>query len=160
MTSAPAQQDLFCIACGYNQRGINSDRCPECGQDFSKLPPSPTRLSWLHRRHIGMLRAYWRTAGMVMFHTKEFCRQIDTPISLRDAKMFWLLTIVQAWLPIAAGILLLILLAPRSGPWHDLREIALQTVFLPIPLSIFVLIGPLLFFAVATGMPGYFCHPR
>jgi len=59
--SAPAGPNLFCISCGYNQRGITTNRCPECGQDFTALPPSTSRLPWLHRRHLGLLRAYWRT---------------------------------------------------------------------------------------------------
>jgi hypothetical protein len=157
--SAPAA-NLFCISCGYNQHGITSGRCPECGQDFSTLAPSPSRLPWLQRRHLGGLRAYWRTALMVIFRTKIFCEEIENPITLKDARRFWLLTIALAYLPLV-GAAVQIYHTP-SRPDTLLRHI--QTLFvpgeLPLPIGVFAMLGLLLFIISATGMPSYFCHPQ
>ncbi len=161
-TSPPTSPDLFCISCGYNQHGIVSDRCPECGQSYAALPPSPVRLPWTHRRHLGLLRAYWRTAGQVIFHHEEFCHQIDTPIPLRDARLFWLFSILQAFLPILAAAILLFFYPPNhnsSQMLHSLYE-PYQSIYVPIPIVIFFLLGLALFFAASTGLPSYFCHPR
>ena len=39
----------ICAACGYDLRGIDSDRCPECGKTIdrtSEPPNSPSGLYW------------------------------------------------------------------------------------------------------------------
>jgi hypothetical protein len=155
-----ASADLFCISCGYNQRGIAGGRCPECGEDYVKLPPSPTRLPWLHRRHLGVLRGYWRTAGMVIFRKQEFCEQIDTPVTLRDGRRFWVMAVLAAWAPLVAVVVALYLFPQSSGFLKELRAFLFQSMFLPIPLAVFILTGLFVLFAAATGMPSYFCHPR
>jgi len=157
--SAPSAENLFCITCGYNQRGITSAHCPECGQDFSKLPPSPTLLPWIHRRRLGLFRAYWRTALMVFFRPKFFHDQIDNPISLKDARRFWLLSIVHALLP---PLFLLLYMAIHISPANlvALMHFISQTIFVPVPVFYFFLFGFILFLIAATGMPGYFCHPH
>jgi len=157
--SAPAGPNLFCISCGYNQRGITTNRCPECGQDFTALPPSTSRLPWLHRRHLGLLRAYWRTAAMVFFRPKLFCDQIDNPISLKDARLFWLLSIFQACLPL---LVLLIYFAANKAPGRldALKQLFFRSLYLPVPSIFFFLAGFILFLIASTGMPSYFCHPR
>jgi len=151
--------NLYCIICGYNQRGITAERCPECGQDFSKVPPSPSRLPWLHRRHLGLLRSYWRTAAMVIFRPKIFLDQIDNPITLKDARLFWLLSILQACLPL---VILLVFFVANNPPGRleALKQSLFRSFFLPVPNFFFILPGVVLFFIVATGMPSYFCHPR
>ncbi|HEV8377486.1 MAG TPA: hypothetical protein VGP99_01455 [Tepidisphaeraceae bacterium] len=163
MKSAPtsttnSSTNLFCISCGYSQRGITATHCPECGQDFSTLPPSPTRLLWLQRRHLGLFRAYCRTALMVILRPKLFCEQIDNPITLRDARRFWLLTILFAYLPLLGAAVQLYHTA--SEPGSLLRSI--QLLFVPPywPIGVFVMLGLLLFIITATGMASYFCHPR
>jgi hypothetical protein len=155
----PAESALFCITCGYNQHGITSPRCPECGQDFALLPPSTSRLPWLLRRHLGFLRAYARTTLMVIFRPKLFCEQIDNPITLSEARRFWVLTILFAYLPLV-GAAVQIYHTP-SQPGTLLRFI--QSLFVPtepFSIGIFAMLGLLLFLITATGMPSYFCHPR
>jgi len=97
---------------------------------------------------------------MVIFQEKNFCQQIEAAVPIRDAKRFWLLTIFLAWLPIVGAWLLPILTVPRLSPWREVREMLVYSVLVPIPISAFIVIGMLFFFAAATGMPGYFCHPR
>ena len=61
-------------------------------------------------------RAYWRTALTVIFRPKLFREQIDNPIELSDARRFWLLTIVFAYLPVLGAAVQIVLdagLAPH-----------------------------------------------
>jgi hypothetical protein len=162
-TSSQPSLDLFCISCGYNQRGLLTDRCPECGQSYAALPPSPTRLPWLHRGHLGRVKAYWRTAGLVIFRHREFCEQIDAPIRLRDARSFWGYSVLLGWLPLVGAVVSLYFFPAdwnSSELLRDLEELLMEAFYLPIPLVVFSLIGALLFFGAASGMPSYFCHPR
>src|SRR4051812_26859825 len=159
LQSATASTDLFCIKCGYNKRGINSNHCPECGQDFSILPPSTSRLPWLHRHRIGLFYAYWRTIGMFLFNDKLFLEQADYPITLRDARLFWLLTLAHV---IAPPLILLVYLAADQPPGRlmTLKLRLFASAYIPIPEVFYFLAGYILFFIAATGMPSYFCHPR
>jgi len=156
--------NLYCISCGYNQRGISSAHCPECGQDFIKLPPSPSRLPWLHRRYRGFLRSYWRTVMMVIFRPKDFCDQIDNPITLRDARLFWLLTIAHVFLPLLCALFLIILIPSQPASTLEQVQVFIDEALVlpkdpPVPMGYLVLLGLLVFIIFATGMPSYFCHP-
>jgi len=158
--SPPASStNLYCICCGYNQRGISSAHCPECGQDFSKLPPSSSRLPWLHRRRVGLIRAYWRTVAMFLFNDKLFCEQIENPITLKDARLFWLLSLAHVIVP---PLILLLYLATNQPPGRlaALKQFVFQSIYIPVPGVFFFLVGYVLFFIVSTGLPSYFCHPR
>src|SRR4051812_15708142 len=68
--------ERFCQTCGYNLRGLASDRCPECGEKFDPTQAAGARIPWLQRSAIGTWRAYWRTVGMAMFHPVELGREI------------------------------------------------------------------------------------
>ena len=37
-TASSSADDLYCPDCGYNLRGITSDRCPECGTNATAEP--------------------------------------------------------------------------------------------------------------------------
>ena len=64
--NAPDNEDLYCITCGYNLRGLNSDprRCPECGAEHTveelRLPAD------LVSRELWQLEACpkWSVGGM------------------------------------------------------------------------------------------------
>jgi len=160
VNAAPAASaNLYCISCGYNQRGITAAHCPECGQDFSILPPSPSRLPWLHRRRVGLFRAYWRTVGMFLFNDTLFREQAENPITLRDAHLFCLLTLAHV---IAPPLILLIYLAADQPPGRlmALKLKLFASDYIPAPEVFYFLVGYILFFIAATGMPSYFCHPR
>jgi hypothetical protein len=98
---------------------------------------------------------------MVILHKKEFCEQVDAPITLRDARLFWVLSILQAWVPLLILTLIFAFTsAPDTALLRDIREATLYSLFVPIPIGFFTLFGVLLFFTFASGMPSYFCHPR
>lgn len=153
---SPPGANLYCLSCGYNARGVDSDRCPECGQDFSALAPATSRLPWLHRRHTGRYRAYCRSVLMLLFRPKLFCEQIDNPITLADARRFWLVTVLLAYLPLVGAVVQIY----HSPAQRDSARYFIQLLFLPYwPVGLFVMFGLLLFIIFATGMPSYFCHP-
>jgi hypothetical protein len=165
LSSAPtytveASHDLFCITCGYNQRGIIANRCPECGQDFSIVPPSATRLPWAHRRHLGLLGAYWRTLLMVLFRPHLFCEQIDNPITFKDARVFWLMTVLLAYIPLLGAGMQLHYTPTQPGSIIGAIQLMFVPSFSPVAIGDFMLVGLLLFILFASGMPSYFCHPK
>jgi hypothetical protein len=153
---------LFCIKCGYNQRGISTDRCPECGALRKDAPPSPVRIPWSHRRHVGVLRAYWRTVFLVIFRRRALCAEIEHPVSYSDARRFWALTLAQAYLPFLAATIAVFAAGRVSGWWKDgfLYTVLFTIVYAPIPPAIAINVGIFLFLAGATALPSYFCHPR
>jgi hypothetical protein len=92
-------QDVYCPDCGYNLRALISDRCPECGLDVSFVKSDESRLPWLRRDTLGILRAYLMTVWMVMFRTKHFCLEMSRPVDEVEARRFRCVTIVLAFTP-------------------------------------------------------------
>lgn len=92
--------DLVCPECGYDLRGISSDRCPECGQQIDRASMSVARIPWAHRHAIGRIRAYWRTNLLVIFRPKRLAEEIARPVSFADAQTFRHATVLLAWLPL------------------------------------------------------------
>jgi len=108
---------------------------------------------------MGLLRAYGRTVLMVIFRPKLFCEQLDNPIILKEARLFWMLTICLAYLPLVGGAVQIYYTESQPNSIHR----AIQSLFIPnyqpLPIGVFYLFGLLLFILFATGMPSYFCHP-
>src|SRR5258705_13028849 len=74
--------ELLCGSCGYNLRGVPSDRCPECGQQFDPSHLIADLIPWEQRKHIGRVRAFWRTAWMASFRPKQQAQKLDWPMRL------------------------------------------------------------------------------
>src|SRR5438874_11216010 len=72
--------DRFCESCGYNLRGLQQCRCPECGCEFDPNAPPMARIPWLRRLEIGTWRAYWQTVFAVTFRPIRFAREADKPV--------------------------------------------------------------------------------
>ncbi len=64
--------DLYCPKCGYNLRGLTSDRCPECGYDICVIRERKSQIPWVYRDQEGSFRAYWKTVWLVMFKNERF----------------------------------------------------------------------------------------
>jgi hypothetical protein len=92
-----ADHDIFCPFCGYNLRGITSAKCPECGQDVDRSQLLVSRIPWEHRRQIGRIRAYLRTAMMALFSPGKLGEEVARPVSYRDAQKFRWVTVGIAW---------------------------------------------------------------
>ena len=147
------RHDLFCQECGYNLRGLISNRCPECGHSLEAMRCDTQRLPWVHRAELGRRRAYWRTVWMVMFRHKRFCEEVARPVDYVDAQRFRWVTVLHVYLPILAGTLLIYTVAwPKDEFWDQM----LRAVWPVAALHGCIL----LFLAAATGVPSYYFHPR
>lgn len=163
--SEPADlADRFCPACGYNLRGIASERCPECGQVFDPNQPSDPQIPWSHRRTIGRRKAFWRTVKLVCFNNKQFASEINRPVRLSDALAFRRTVALHLFIPIA----LLTSWGYLEGlgylrdwdvrhwfPSEDLVGSISQLLGLPVLLA-----SIWLFLIFAFGVGSYFFHPK
>src|SRR6185312_2923590 len=86
------QEDKYCPACGYDLRGITSDRCPECGLDVRGA--SQFTVPWQDRKRIGEIRALVRTVLLVTFRPGRLARAIAAPVDPRDGARFFRIVFV------------------------------------------------------------------
>jgi hypothetical protein len=161
---SPLDADIFCPHCAYNLRGVQSANCPECGRPFDRAILASVRLPWAQRQRVGRIRAYWRTVFYALFRPFALAAEMEAGPLLRDARRFWLITVLLAWTP----FVILTYVAAFNRP--QVRGINIQPVILGQlvtlgsyiafwPIFIFS-VGMLVFLAAATGIPSYFCHPR
>ena len=92
MSDIPAVVDdsveRFCPSCGYNLRGIGSDRCPECGTAVDRSTLATSVIPWTHRRTLGLVSAYLRTVKLSILHPAKLAKEIGRPASFADAILF------------------------------------------------------------------------
>lgn len=100
---AALPEGLLCPDCGYDLRGLTADRCPECGFDVQPLRREESLLPWRRRRELGWLRAYWATVWLVTVRPRRLAIEIAVPQPLRDARLFWLMTYLNALAALAAA---------------------------------------------------------
>ena len=175
IASAPGEA-LFCPDCGYDLRGIASERCPECGLTIEREPLGESRVPWSHRRRIGRVRAYWRTVWLATFRTRRLGAEVARPVDYPDAQRFRLVTVLLA--TASCWGVLEALVADGGGRAEMARGVAAVTnpftgsQFPPAALSLFlpwaagallVPVPPLaicLFLLMWTGVGSYWFHPR
>jgi hypothetical protein len=94
-----ADGDRFCIGCGYNLRGLSSERCPECGLRIDTAQGS--EIAWEARKEIGGLRAFWRTMMRGTFHVKRLAHAVAHPVDSGSAMGFRVIVSLLAALPVS-----------------------------------------------------------
>ena len=95
--SDPAEiLEFYCPECGYNLHGIQSNRCPECGQEVDRSATTTSRIPWTHRHEIGRVKAWRRTVWMATFRQAELARCVAAPVPYSDARRFWLVNVAIA----------------------------------------------------------------
>jgi len=104
--SADAAPQRFCPDCGYDLRGITSDRCPECGFKIDDASMAASPIPWVHRRRIGRARAFWRTLLLTTFRPKRLAGAAAMPVDYREAQRFRRWIIILTSLPFIAAILI------------------------------------------------------
>ena len=148
--------DLFCQNCGYDLRGLTSERCPECGHSLETVRSTVPQIPWVHRDKLGRFRAYWRTVWLVMFRQSRFCEEMARPISYADAQRFRGVTILHLQVP-----LMLATAGWYVGAWPTLFDDPLANqLFRQVWPAVVLHICIALFLAAVTGAPSYFFHPR
>src|SRR5688500_8369425 len=93
--------DLLCGPCGYNLRGVASDRCPECGAPFDRDHLVGNLIPWEQRRHIGLLRGFFATAWLATANPRALVAKADHPINGAAALVFACIVVL-----IAAGAMI------------------------------------------------------
>ncbi len=106
--------DVFCPKCGYNLRGIESERCPECGYSLAFLKIAESQIPWVHRKQIGRFRAYWRTVWRATFRRLKFGEELARPMSVPDARRFHYVTMLHVYLAIVILTELLVFDGPQG----------------------------------------------
>jgi len=153
MTATSSHDDApRCPACGYDLFGIDSPQCPECGLAIDRVAFAESHIPWTHRRRIGRIRAFFRTAALATFHPNIVAEEMNRPVSYADAQKFRHMCIAVAGLSILA---LVILLA------SDANGLPFQfSVPERIAGCALVALGTWLFLLAITGLPSLFFHPR
>jgi hypothetical protein len=113
----PLPEGLYCPDCGYDLRGLTSNRCPECGFSLEPARTPEPQIPWVHRRQIGRFRAYWRTVAAATFRPKRFCLEILRPVSYSDAQRFRWVTILHAYVPLLVAGLVMFIRGDLSRPY-------------------------------------------
>ena len=94
--SQPAESDefgLLCPNCGYDLRGNPGERCSECGQIIDRALTDST-IPWVHRKHVGWVRAYLKTVWLVTIDSRQLRGQAVRKLKLQNAHRFKLITAV------------------------------------------------------------------
>ena len=133
-----------CANCGYDLRGLQNDRCPECGEAFDpNVAPDPP-VPWIHRRALGTWPAYWQTVRMSLFHPQKLATDIwSAPrVQPEAALCFRWVLIAQATISVMLAVGMII----WSYPW---TSVALMIVRL-LGIEFGVALSLSMFFAIAT----------
>ena len=149
--------DLICPTCGYNLRGLPSDRCPECGNEFDRSELAGFSTPWQNDRHDGVIRAYWRTVWMALRRTGTFRQVAANPVTYRDAQHFRWITLAHVYLPFV------IIIVALSLEFDIIDEPFRSALGQPLdgPFAIAkVLLSGAIVLILLTGIPSYLFHPK
>lgn len=87
-----AVEILNCPQCGYDLRGIDSARCPECGLKIDRAAALHSLIPWTYRRANGRILTYFQTVWLMTKGVRRFRDETTRPVSHRDARRFWMVT--------------------------------------------------------------------
>lgn len=96
----PVPAEVYCPDCGYDLRGLTGQNCPECGFALAVVRSRESQIPWVHRRRLGLLRAYWQTVRLVERWPRRFCLEMVRPVSYGDAQAFRWWTFLLAYVPL------------------------------------------------------------
>jgi hypothetical protein len=79
---------LLCPNCGYDLRANPGERCSECGQTIDRSALTHSTIPWVHRRHIGRVRAYLKTVWLMTIDSPHLRGQAAGILKMSDAHSF------------------------------------------------------------------------
>lgn len=145
--------DIHCHECGYNLRGNESVRCPECGEASPALQNAEPRIPWIHREELGMLRAFRRTVWFATVHPRKLSQDVYLDIDFREAQRFrwWTIGAAMFWL---VGLTISLYAIGPVDPVFWGSDVAdfLKMYWPSAVLNVLVLI----YIILATGVPSLF----
>src|SRR5687768_3337208 len=100
---AVEMRELFCPVCGYDLRGIESTRCPECGGEVDRSALAASNIPWVHRRYLGAVRAFWKTVRTATVRPEHLGAECARPVNYADALRFRFVVVLTVWVPVAAA---------------------------------------------------------
>lgn len=173
LITPPGLADLFCPGCGYNLRGIESDKCPECGVEVDRAALAESVIPWTRRAKIGRVKAFIQTVWLVTWHPASLARDMARPVSYRDAQLFRWIAVVLLAIPACGWTYYLVtrndeffldlpksimdsVRSDQSPPWYlDVVMCWVKGMFCwPVP------VGASLFLIISwTGVASYWFHP-
>lgn len=95
----------ICSRCGYDLRGIESDRCPECGFELASQRSLGGEIPWTYRRPRGYARSFVQTVIDVTIGRPWLRSVVSGTVSMRDARQFWVIASLVASLPLVAAFI-------------------------------------------------------
>lgn len=96
--------DATCDACGYDLRGIGSDRCPECGRWYDVTGRLASGLPRRGRGVLGALRSYVKTAWGVSRRPGRLGDELERMVEAGAARRFRWISVGVAWVSIAVAL--------------------------------------------------------
>ena len=156
---------LPCPHCGYDLRGIHSDRCPECGETFERSALRAAYLPWECRRRGGggWIAAYVKTALLFTLRPSQTIGRIG-PDSYRHGVRFRAVTVALVSAPILIAMLVWFfrwLPEPRWEVWPDVRMAEDGRSLFRAPGSFAVSLACVVpIVALVTGAPEYFFRSK
>ncbi|GJM24464.1 MAG: hypothetical protein DHS20C16_08790 [Phycisphaerae bacterium] len=159
--SSPADEahvdfDVYCHECGYNIRGIESSRCPECGKNLPATQKAEPSIPWIHRKRIGNVSAFFKTVLFATFSPRKLSKDVYLHIDFRKAQKFrhWTIGVAMLWM-----VVLTILLHVASHYGHVNDRTIVELLEMYWPSAVFNVLA-LLYLILATGVPGVFFDYR
>jgi hypothetical protein len=169
--------DRYCIGCGYNLRGLVSDRCPECG--LAATAVGGTQVPWEGRKALGLYRAFVRSCWLATFQIERLRNAMAVAVDAKSAWKFRLTVSLLGALPPAilfwivicyeggTGFLSIwdpprIFWMPPPSPYLGFWEIPLlwsagATLFFVLPIGFFLTLllmsGAIRFWLRLAGVP-------
>jgi hypothetical protein len=146
----------FCPGCGYDLRGIDSDRCPECGLGTDQAVSGTSVIPWAHRRRIGRVRAYLTTAKLAIFRPEKLAIEVARPVQLEDALAFRRVTAAIATVPCVLLVIGAAFLSDvgLSNILQQPEEFGGELLAIPVAIA-----AIWFFFLTIAGVQSYWFHP-
>ncbi|MDP6633323.1 MAG: hypothetical protein QGG42_00310 [Phycisphaerae bacterium] len=134
---------------------------PDTCKTADETAPQPvSKIPWENRKQIGRIRAYWRTAWMVMANPSELQQFLDAPVCEKHAKSFRRVT-MQLTAIVTFGVLIVLLSKSiRFAFWSAYSLRAFESIVLGVLARMILAVLALIGLFLATRSLEWFSNPK